>query len=75
MFYHWNYLKEILKRHFIAGLNGRNLVYFASETRYNALPFVNSKGLIALDRKPKDTYYSYQAFLKTEPFTAIGPKP
>lgn len=74
VYYHKHYLKEILKRPFVAGANVWNLADFASETRHDAVPFVNSKGLMTLDRKPKDAYYLYQAFLKTEPFIAIGSK-
>lgn len=74
VYYHIHYLREILKRPFVAGANVWNLADFSSETRYDAMPFVNSKGLMTLDRKPKDAYYLYQAFLKTEPFIAIGSK-
>ena len=72
--YHTHYLKEILKRPFIAGANVWNLADFASETRHDVTPFVNNKGLITYDRKPKDSYFLYQAFLRTEPFIAIGSK-
>lgn len=72
--YHTHYLKEILKRPFIVGANVWNLADFGSETRHDTNPFINSKGLMTLDRKPKDAYYLYQAFLKTEPFIAIGSK-
>lgn len=74
VYYHTHYLKEILKRPFVAGANVWNLADFGSETRHDVMPFVNSKGLMTLDRKPKDAYYLYQAFLKTEPFIAIGSK-
>jgi beta-galactosidase len=72
--YHTHYLIEIMKRDFVAGANVWNLADFGSETRHDAMPFVNSKGLMTLDRKPKDSYYLYQAFLKTTPFIAIGSK-
>ena len=72
--YHTHYVKEILKRDFVAGVNIWNLADFASETRQDTNPFVNSKGVMTLDRKPKDAYYLYQAFLKTDPFIAIGSK-
>jgi beta-galactosidase len=72
--YHTHYLKEIMKRDFVAGVNIWNLADFASETRHDTRPFVNSKGVMTLDRKPKDAYYLYQAFLKTTPFIAIGSK-
>ncbi|PQJ82710.1 glycoside hydrolase family 2 TIM barrel-domain containing protein [Polaribacter glomeratus] len=74
VYYHTHYLKEILKRPFVAGVNIWNLADFASETRHDAMPFVNNKGIATLDRKPKDAFYLYQAFLKKTPFIAIGSK-
>lgn len=73
-YYHAHYLREILKRPFVAGVNVWNLADFASATRGDAMPYVNAKGLMTLDRKPKDAYYLYQAFLLKKPFIAIGAK-
>src|SRR5690606_2240788 len=47
---------------------------FYSEARINAVPHVNSKGLVGLDRKEKDTYYLYQAYLKHSPVVHIVSK-
>lgn len=74
VYYHQHYLKEILKRPFVAGVNVWNLADFSSETRQDAMPYVNNKGIMTLGRIPKDAYYVYQAFLKKEPFIAIGSK-
>ncbi len=72
--YHTHYIKAILERDFVAGVNIWNLADFGSETRHDTNPFINSKGVMTLDRKPKDSYYLYQAFLINEPFIAIGSK-
>ncbi len=72
--YHTHYLKEIMKRDFVAGVNIWNLADFGSETRHDTNPFVNSKGVMTLDRMPKDAFYLYQSFLKKTPFIAIGSK-
>lgn len=70
--YHKHYLPEILKRKFVVASAVWNLNDFHSEGRMDAVPHINCKGLVTLDRTPKDTYRYYQAILKKEPFIAIG---
>lgn len=70
--YHKHYLPEILKRKFVVASAVWNLNDFHSEGRMDAIPHINCKGLVTLDRTPKDTYRYYQAMLKKEPFIAIG---
>lgn len=70
--YHRHYLPEILKRKFVVASAVWNLNDFHSEGRMDAVPHINCKGLVTLDRTPKDTYRYYQAMLKKEPFIAIG---
>lgn len=71
-FYHEVYLHEILKRPFVAGATVWNLADFYSETRGDVVPHVNNKGLVGLDRVPKDTYFYYQANLLKKPFLKIA---
>lgn len=66
------YLNEQLKRPFVSGGMVWNLADFNSESREETMPHINNKGLLTLDRKPKDTYYLYQAYLLDQPFIKIA---
>ncbi|WP_426790201.1 glycoside hydrolase family 2 TIM barrel-domain containing protein [Sphingobacterium sp. WOUb80] len=70
--YHQGYLNEILQKPFVSGGAAWNLSDFNSETREESMPHINTKGLLTWDRKAKNTYFLYQAYLKTEPFVKIG---
>ncbi|RZK76768.1 MAG: DUF4982 domain-containing protein [Pedobacter sp.] len=70
--YHQVYLNDILKRPFVAGGAAWNLSDFNSESRAESMPHINNKGLLTLDRKPKNTYYLYQATLLNRPYVQIG---
>ncbi len=70
--YHEHYLKTIRTSDFLAGAAIWNLNDFHSEPRNDAVPHINSKGITGLDRKPKNTYHLYKAFLTTEPFVKIA---
>ncbi|WP_294617782.1 glycoside hydrolase family 2 TIM barrel-domain containing protein [uncultured Bacteroides sp.] len=70
--YHKHYMKEIMKRPFIAGASLWNLNDFYSESRVDVVPHVNNKGIVGLDRELKDTYWFYKAFLSREPILIIG---
>ncbi|WP_379091879.1 malectin domain-containing carbohydrate-binding protein [Pedobacter sp. UC225_65] len=72
MLYHQIYIKDILKRPFVAGAAVWNLSDFNSETREETMPHVNNKGLMTLARKPKNTYYLYKANFQSKPFLKIG---
>jgi beta-galactosidase len=72
MLYHQTYLKDILQRPFVVAAAAWNLADFSSETREETMPNVNNKGLLTLDRKPKNTYFLYQANLLDKPFLKIG---
>ena len=72
MQYHQIYIKDILKRPFIAGAAAWNLSDFSSETRSETMPSINNKGLLTLDRKPKNTYYLYKAHFNKNPYIKIG---
>ncbi len=69
--FHRHHIYQIEERPFIAGATVWNLFDFGSEFRNDAVPKINSKGLMTYDRKPKDAYFLYQANLLDEPFTAI----
>ena len=72
MEYHQVYIKDILKRPFIAGAAAWNLSDFSSETRSETMPSVNNKGLLTLDRQPKNTYFLYKAYFSKQPYVKIG---
>ncbi|WP_172283390.1 glycoside hydrolase family 2 TIM barrel-domain containing protein [Chryseobacterium sp. LAM-KRS1] len=70
--YHESYLKIIKKYPFIAGAIVWNLAEFGNESRQEAVPHINNKGLLTTDRKPKDSYFIYKAALAQQPFVKIG---
>lgn len=70
--YHRHYLREMLRRPFVAGSSLWNLNDFYSEPRVDAVPHVNNKGLTGLDRERKDTYLFYKTVLSQTPQLWIG---
>jgi len=70
--FHQYNLSDFMERPFVAGAAIWNLADFGSENRNDAVPKINSKGVISFDRKPKDSYHLYQAWLKERPFLKIG---
>jgi beta-galactosidase len=70
--YHSAYLQAIRDRPFVAAGIAWNLADFNSEERGETDPHINNKGLLTIGRKPKDTYYFYQANLLKTPFLKIG---
>ena len=72
--FHKEYMKAILKMPEIVGANVWNFADFQAEHRVDAVPHVNNKGLLSVERKKKDVYYLYQAILKKTPFLAIASK-
>lgn len=72
--YHQAYLKAMMERPFVSAAMIWNLADFNSETRTESTPHINSKGVLTLDRKPKDGYLFYQANLLKEPYIQIGSK-
>lgn len=61
-----------MKNDFVVGTNIWNLNDFHSESRSDAVPHINSKGITGLDRTPKNTYYLYKAHLSETPFVKIA---
>jgi len=72
--FHAFHLESINERPFIAGGFVWNFVDFSSESRVDAVPHVNNKGLVTRDRKPKDSYYDYKAHLSREPVLCLASK-
>jgi beta-galactosidase len=52
-----------MDRPFIAGAGIWNMVDFGSEDRRETMPHINNKGMVTMDRTPKDIYWFYQAAL------------
>jgi beta-galactosidase len=71
---HKHYMKTILDMPEIVGANVWNYADFQVEHRKDAVPHINSKGLVSAKREKKDVYYLYQALLKNTPFLAISSK-
>lgn len=67
-----HYLQEIQHASFLSGANVWNLNEFYSEPRTDAVPHVNLKGIVTLQRQPKNTYWLYKANLSAEPFVRIA---
>ena len=70
--YHKHYLNEMMKRPFIAGSSLWNLNDFYSESRVDADPHVNNKGVVGLNREKKDVYWFYKTALSRRPILVIG---
>ncbi|OKL42201.1 hypothetical protein A3841_07510 [Pontibacter flavimaris] len=70
--FHEVYLREMMKRPFVAAGMIWNLADFNSETRGETMPHINNKGVTTLDRVPKAPYYYYQAHLRQDPFLKIA---
>ncbi|WP_316811844.1 glycoside hydrolase family 2 TIM barrel-domain containing protein [Pedobacter heparinus] len=71
-YFHKEYIKAISSRAYVSGGIAWNLADFNSETREEAMPHINNKGLLDIDRQPKDVYHLYQSFLLKKPFLSIG---
>ncbi len=69
---HQVYMDAILERPFVAVSMVWNFADFNSETRVDAVPNINNKGLLAWDRIPKDTYFLYHAYLHKKPYIKIA---
>lgn len=74
LLYHEAYLAAILNRPWVAGALIWNMADFQSEKRLDSEPHINSKGIMTLDRQPKDSYHLYQANLLTTPMISFGNK-
>lgn len=66
------YMKTFFNAPYVMGCFLWNLNEFYSEPRCSAVPHVNLKGVINLERKPKNTYWLYKANLTEEPFVKFA---
>lgn len=69
--FHEGYFPEMFKRDYIASSNLWNLCDFGSETRGDAIPHTNLKGISTMTRQPKDIYFYYKAALINEPLVHV----
>jgi beta-galactosidase len=67
-----SYYQQIMARPFVAGATVWNSFDFNSEGRMDVVPNINNKGLLTVDRKPKDSYYFFKATLSKKPFLKIA---
>lgn len=70
--YHESYLPQIESRSFLAGSAVWAQNDFGSEARGESMPHVNTKGVAAFNRRPKDIYYFYQANFSSVPVLHIA---
>lgn len=71
---HRSYIRQVLERDFVLGMAAWNFADFGSSFRQDALPFINQKGLLNMDRSKKEIYYYYQARLLKEPVIYLAGK-
>ena len=72
--FHKKYLIEGNKRDFVAGFAIWNLIDYQRDGRGDAMPNINSKGVVRNNREPKDVYYLYQAYWLNKPMVHIAAK-
>jgi beta-galactosidase len=73
--FHEQYLAAARKYHFLDGMCVWTLVDFQVDNRSDAVPHINSKGLLTSDRKKKDAFYLYKAsWNKKDPFVHLTAK-
>ncbi len=65
------HLKAVKELDFVAGSTIWNFADFYSEGRGETQPHINNKGIVTLDRKPKDSYYYFQTILSKTPYASI----
>jgi len=70
--FHSAYLKMFEKMPWLVGTAVWNLNDFYAEPRIDAVPHVNNKGLVGLDRVKKNGYLLYQCYLSKEAYIMIG---
>lgn len=71
---HRSYLNQVLERDYVFGMTAWNFADFGSSFRQDAMPYINQKGLVNMDRSTKDIYHYYKARLLEEPVLYIAGK-
>lgn len=72
--YNKEHLDAVYGLDFISGSTIWNLADFYSEGRGETQPHINNKGLLTLDRRPKDSFYYFKTRLSKEPYAVIPSK-
>jgi beta-galactosidase len=70
--FHEAYLNKVKNYDFVHGMCIWTLVDFQVAKRADAVPHINSKGMLRADRTPKDSYYLYQANWSKKPMVHIA---
>jgi len=71
---HVSYLNQVMERDYMLGMAAWNFADFGSSGRQDSRPFINQKGLVNFNRKPKDIYYYYKARLTNKDFVYLAGK-
>jgi beta-galactosidase len=66
------YMKEVENNPQIAGMCIWTFADYHSKSRGDTMPSINNKGLLTIDRKPKDAYYLQQAHWSRKPMVHIA---
>lgn len=61
-----HYLPIISRTPYILGGSYWNFVDFSSANRAESMPFINNKGILTADRKPKDVFYYFQSAWRSD---------
>lgn len=72
--FHETYLEKVKEHDFVHGMCIWTLFDFQRDGRKDAVPNVNSKGMLRADRKTKDAHYLYQANWSNKPMVHISAK-
>jgi len=70
--YHEEILNQLRERPYVSGYTVWVMYDFASEGRNDTRPWINEKGLVNQNRKPKEVYYFYKARLSDQPVVHIA---
>ncbi|HEY7236821.1 MAG TPA: glycoside hydrolase family 2 TIM barrel-domain containing protein [Gemmatimonadaceae bacterium] len=70
--YHESYLQQIAARPWLAGTAIWNEFDFSQPETGGSIPYMNQKGMLTWDRKPKDVYYLYKANWNPQPMVYIA---
>ena len=71
---HKYFMETILTRNDVIGGAVWNFADFASDSRQDTDPKMNSKGLVSYDRIPKNAYYYFETMLSDKPIVRIASK-
>ena len=70
--YHESYIAQINARPWLAGTAIWNEFDFSQPETGGTIPYMNQKGMLTWDRKPKDVYYLYKANWNPAPMVYIA---